>query len=59
LKAIAKMLQGPRNESMHAIEEIRSREVWVIAPLMALMLLIGIWPASLLNLINYAVNLLF
>jgi NADH:ubiquinone oxidoreductase subunit 4 (subunit M) len=31
----------------------------VIAPLMALMLAIGIWPAWILNVINRAVSLLF
>jgi NADH-quinone oxidoreductase subunit M len=59
LKAIAGVLHGPRNDRWLAIPEISTREVWVIAPLMVLMLWIGIWPASLLNLINHAVNFFF
>jgi len=53
------VLQGPRNDRWLAIPEISNREVWVIAPLMVLMLWIGIWPASILNLINHAVNFFF
>ncbi len=59
LKAIAGVLHGPRNDKWIAIPEITSREVWVIAPLMVLMLWIGVWPASILNLINQAVNFFF
>lgn len=59
LKAIAGVLHGPRNDRWLAIPEISTREVWVIAPLMVLMLWIGVWPASLLNLINHAVNFFF
>jgi NADH-quinone oxidoreductase subunit M len=59
LKAIAGVLHGPRNDRWIAIPEINTREVWVIAPLMVLMLWIGIWPASMLNLINHAVNFFF
>jgi NADH-quinone oxidoreductase subunit M len=59
LKAYAGVLHGPRNDRWLAIPEISTREVWVIAPLMVLMLWIGIWPASLLNLINHAVNFFF
>lgn len=59
LKAIASLLHGPINDRWLKIPEINSREVWVIAPLMVLMLWIGVWPASILNLINHAVNFFF
>lgn len=59
LKAIAGLLQGPRNDRWLSIPEINAREVWVIAPLMVLMLWIGVWPASIMNLINHAVNFFF
>ncbi|HSM24131.1 MAG TPA: NADH-quinone oxidoreductase subunit M [Anaerolineaceae bacterium] len=59
LKAIAGVLHGPRNDRWISIPEINTREIWVIAPLMILMLWIGIWPASILNLINQAVNFFF
>jgi NADH-quinone oxidoreductase subunit M len=35
-----------------AYREINAREVLVIAPLMVLMLWIGVWPAWILNVIN-------
>jgi NADH-quinone oxidoreductase subunit M len=59
LKAIAGVLHGPRNDRWLSIPEISIREVWVIAPLMVLMLWIGVWPASILDLINQAVNFFF
>ncbi len=59
LKAIAGVLHGPRNDRWLSIPEISLREVWVIAPLMVLMLWIGVWPASILELINQAVNFFF
>lgn len=59
LKAIAGVLHGPRNDRWISIPEINIREIWVIAPLMVLMLWIGVWPASILNLINQAVNFFF
>jgi NADH-quinone oxidoreductase subunit M len=59
LKAIAGVLHGPKNDRWLTIPEINSREIWVIAPLMVLMLWIGVWPASILYLINNAVNFFF
>ncbi|PKO12324.1 MAG: hypothetical protein CVU39_24570 [Chloroflexi bacterium HGW-Chloroflexi-10] len=59
LKAIAGVLQGPINEHWHHIPEINVRELWVIAPLMVLMLWIGVWPSWILDLINRAVNFFF
>ncbi len=59
LKAIAGVLHGPRNDKWISIPEITNREVWVIAPLMVLMLVLGIWPATILDLINHAVNFFF
>ncbi len=59
LKAIANVLLGPRNERWIKLKEINFREVLVIAPLMILMLWIGVWPAWILDTINQAVKLLF
>ena len=60
LKAIAKVLHGPLNTKwIGKLSEINLREILVIAPLMALMLWIGIWPAWILDIINRAVNMLF
>ena len=60
LKALRQVLHGPLNEHWAGhLTEISVREVLVIAPLMALMLLVGVWPAWLLNVINQTVSRLF
>ncbi len=63
LKGIKKVLHGPLNERWahgeHALKEISAREVVVMAPLMVLILFIGIWPAWILDVINKAVVMLF
>lgn len=63
LKGIKKVLHGPMNEHWahgeHKLTEINTREVLVMAPLMALILVIGIWPAWILEVINKAVVMLF
>jgi NADH-quinone oxidoreductase subunit M len=60
LKGVAKVLHGPLNEKWlgHRME-INRREVIAIAPLMALMLWIGVWPAWILNVINLTVTRFF
>jgi NADH-quinone oxidoreductase subunit M len=56
LKGIKNVLHGPVNlKWVGVMSEIKAREVFVIAPLMVLMLLIGIWPGWILNVINRAV----
>ncbi len=63
LKGIKKVLHGPLNEQWahgeHKLTEISPREVIVMTPLLALILLIGIWPAWILDVINKAVVMLF
>ncbi len=60
LKGIKKVLHGPVNEHWAGhLTEINTREVLVIAPLMALMLWIGVWPSWILGVINEAVKRLF
>jgi NADH-quinone oxidoreductase subunit M len=60
LKGIAKTLHGPHKQHEgHEITEINRRELVVIAPLMALMLWLGIWPAWLLDVINRAMLAIF
>jgi len=63
LKGIKKVLHGPLNEHWahgeHKLTEINMREILVMAPLMALILWIGIWPAWILDVINKAVVMLF
>ena len=60
LKGIKKVLHGPMNEQMAGhVTEINLREIIVIAPLMVLILWIGIWPGWILNVIDKAMSLLF
>ena len=63
LKGILKVLHGPLNERWshgeHVLTEIRVREIVVVAPLMILMLVIGVWPAWILEVINQVVLQLF
>jgi NADH-quinone oxidoreductase subunit M len=60
LKGIKKVLHGPMNEHwVGHIGEINAREILVMAPLMVLMLAIGVWPAWLLNVINEAMKMFF
>jgi len=63
LKGIKKVLHGPLNEHWahgeHKLTEINAREILVMAPLMVLILWIGIYPAWVLDVINKAVVMLF
>ena len=63
LKALKKVLHGPLNERWahgeHKLTEINAREILVMAPLMLLMLWIGVYPAWILDVINKAVMMLF
>jgi NADH-quinone oxidoreductase subunit M len=63
LKAIRQVLHGPLNEKWstdeHKITEIKPREIVVMAPLLALILVIGLYPAWILDVINNAVMMLF
>jgi len=60
LKGLKKTLHGPLNQHwIGHLSEINAREILVIAPLMVLMLSIGVWPAWILDVINKAVSSLF
>ncbi len=60
LKALTLVLHGPLNEAwMDKLPEIRPDEIAVMAPLMILMLVNGIWPAWLLDMINRVTTILF
>ncbi|MFL7871799.1 MAG: NuoM family protein [Anaerolineales bacterium] len=63
LKGIKNVLHGPLNEHWahgeHKLTEINIREIIVMAPLMVMILWIGVWPAWILNVINKAVVSLF
>ena len=63
LKGIRKVLHGPLNEHWahgeHKLTEINTREILIMAPLMVLILWIGIYPAWILDVINKAVVMFF
>lgn len=60
LKGIKQVLHGPINQRWAGhVTEINAREILVIAPLMVLMLWIGVWPAWILDVINRAMVMLF
>ena len=60
LKGIKMVLHGPLNTKwVGHLSEISAREIIVMAPLMLLMLWLGVWPAWLLNVINKTVAMLF
>ncbi len=56
LKALKLVLHGPLNEQWAGkVNDISIREIFVVAPLIALILSIGIWPAWIVEVINRAV----
>jgi len=60
LKALKMVLHGPLNARwLGHLTDMTRREMMVIAPLMILMLILGVWPAWLLDVINRAVAFLF
>jgi NADH-quinone oxidoreductase subunit M len=63
LKGIKSVLHGPLNEHWahgeHKLTEINLREIIVMVPLMVLILVIGIYPAWILDVINKAMMMLF
>ena len=63
LKGVKNVLHGPLNEHWakgeHKLTDINTREIFVMAPLMALILIIGIYPALILDVINKAMMMLF
>lgn len=54
LWTIQRVLLGPTNPKLEKLPDADTREVVSLAPLMALMLLFGIWPAPILKIINTA-----
>jgi NADH-quinone oxidoreductase subunit M len=63
LKGIKAVLHGPVNEKWahgdHKLSEITGREIAVMVPLMVLILVIGVYPAWILEVINKAVLMLY
>ncbi len=60
LKGIKKVLHGPLNENwVGHLTEINVREILVMAPLMILIIAIGVWPMWIMDVVNKAMAMLF
>lgn len=59
LKALQKVLHGPLNPRWARLPEMSAREILAVAPLMAFMLLTGLWPAWIVPTLNAALVQLF
>ena len=54
------VLHGPLNEHwVGHLTEINIREIIVMAPLMVLIVLIGVWPMWIMDVVNKAMAMLF
>ncbi|TQS25636.1 NADH-quinone oxidoreductase subunit M [Microbispora sp. KK1-11] len=49
-------MNGPTAESVKSLPDLNAREKWVVAPLVALLLVFGFYPKPLLDVINPAVK---
>jgi len=60
LKGIKQVLHGPLNENWAGhLTEINAREIIVMAPLMVLIVAIGVWPMWIMDVVNKAMAMLF
>jgi NADH-quinone oxidoreductase subunit M len=50
------MMTGPVKEDNHGLRDLVPRELAVVAPLIALLLLLGVYPKPALDVINPAVS---
>lgn len=55
-KVIQQVLLGPLSERWARLTDMNAREVATLAPLLLLMLLVGLYPAMILDVINQAAN---
>jgi NADH-quinone oxidoreductase subunit M len=51
-----RMMTGPKPENAAGIRDLSHREKWVVAPLVALLLVLGFYPKPVLDVINPAVT---
>ncbi|HUY51567.1 MAG TPA: NADH-quinone oxidoreductase subunit M [Streptosporangiaceae bacterium] len=49
-------MTGPVREEVAAMPDLRARELWAVGPLIALLIVFGVYPKPLLNIINPAVQ---
>jgi len=58
LNMIQKVFNGPLNERWKGFPDLTQREIMIVAPATALMFVIGIWPQSVVGVINESMNAL-
>jgi len=51
-----RMFTGPAKEYAAGWKDLNAREVWVVAPLIAVIIFLGVYPAPVLNVINPAIS---
>jgi proton-translocating NADH-quinone oxidoreductase, chain M len=51
-----RMFHGPVSERARSFRDLSGREVWAVAPLLALILVLGVYPKPVLDVIRPAVN---
>ncbi len=49
-------MTGPVREEVRAMPDLRARELWAVGPLIALIIVLGVYPKPLLDVINPAVH---
>jgi len=52
LWALQRVFLGPLNPKYATLEEINGREIFCLAPLVVLILIVGVWPMPVMNLMN-------
>src|SRR5690606_6262587 len=52
LNIMQKVFSGPLNERWKAFPDLTAKEIWIMLPATVLMFVIGIWPQSVIGLIN-------
>ena len=56
LRAYQRIFMGPLNEKYSDLTDISRRELYTIIPLAVIVLLLGVYPAPLINMISPAIN---
>jgi NADH-quinone oxidoreductase subunit M len=49
-------MTGPVVEEVKAMPDLRARELWAVGPLIALIIVLGVYPKPVIDLINPAVH---
>lgn len=52
LNILQKVFSGPLNERWQGFPDLTAKEIWIMLPATVLMFVIGIWPQSVIGLIN-------